>query len=197
MFNEAAQRLSRETLDVQLVLSYASLGEFDLLRGSHRNILDKPWTCRAERDSMHMYFKLQRAKEELVRVQVEMRRLHVHVIESEAHQRALLDDLRGQDPLLAHQLQRRRRLRVAHCLRHLRRLEAVECRGDFEGTRDPAVHLNEYALIRNALILEVGDALAVEGGEQRVLDDLADREADEEAEELEGAIAAMTSLADD
>ena len=76
-YNVAAAALTppRPKLKVAEVLDYVFLGQFDLLRHSRHGILEKPWAKAGARDAAVMYFKLQRAREEVQRVNVEARRL--------------------------------------------------------------------------------------------------------------------------
>ncbi|KAJ7659532.1 hypothetical protein B0H17DRAFT_1212861 [Mycena rosella] len=57
------------------VVEYAFLADFDLLRATDGELDMKPWTQPAGRHAMDKYFKLLRAKEEIVRLNVEIRRV--------------------------------------------------------------------------------------------------------------------------
>ncbi|KAJ7017115.1 hypothetical protein C8F04DRAFT_891420, partial [Mycena alexandri] len=56
------------------VVEYAFLADFDFLRATDGELLDKPWTRPAYRLAMDRYFKIIRAKEEIKRLNVEIRR---------------------------------------------------------------------------------------------------------------------------
>ena len=150
---------------------------------------------------MHTFFKLQRANEELQRVYVELRRLQVYIFVSEAHQRRILNELESSpdrvEKLYGFQLRRRRRLRVAQCLRHIRLLDKLEQRPGFSGFKDAARHIPGYAEIRNALVSEVADVDRVEGGLERAVDDAIEQEKDELEEALGDALEALASMPDD
>ncbi|KAJ6455539.1 hypothetical protein C8R47DRAFT_996729 [Mycena vitilis] len=57
------------------VTNLASLAEFDLLRDTRTDIRTLPWADPARREAMVLYFGIKRAKEEIRRLNVEIRRL--------------------------------------------------------------------------------------------------------------------------
>ncbi|KAG6379623.1 hypothetical protein JVT61DRAFT_10136 [Boletus reticuloceps] len=76
-YNKLAPRQTppRRTLDYTEVISYATLGDFALLKSSHTDILSKPWATLTNRDMLTKYFKVLRSQEEIERLNVEIRRL--------------------------------------------------------------------------------------------------------------------------
>lgn len=69
------QNPPRPVLDYSEVVGYASLGEFSLLKYSRHDILAKPWSIPANREMAMKYFKLVRSREEIIRLNVEIKRL--------------------------------------------------------------------------------------------------------------------------
>jgi hypothetical protein len=69
------QNPPRPVLDYSEVVGYASLGEFSLLKYSRHDILAKPWSIPANREMAVKYFKLVRSCEEIIRLNVEVKRL--------------------------------------------------------------------------------------------------------------------------
>lgn len=57
------------------VVEYAFLADFDFLRATDGELLDKPWSRPANRLAMDSYFKIERAREEIQRLNIEIRRL--------------------------------------------------------------------------------------------------------------------------
>ncbi|KAJ7779945.1 hypothetical protein B0H16DRAFT_1830520 [Mycena metata] len=57
------------------VVDYAFLADFDFLRATDGELLDQPWTRPSYRLAMNSYFKILRAKEEIKRLNVEIRRV--------------------------------------------------------------------------------------------------------------------------
>ncbi|KAJ7727400.1 hypothetical protein B0H16DRAFT_1779478 [Mycena metata] len=63
------------TLTWSEVVEYVFLADFEFLRATDGELNEKPWTRPACRLAMTMYFKIVRAREEIVRLNVEIRRL--------------------------------------------------------------------------------------------------------------------------
>ncbi|KAG2042380.1 hypothetical protein BDR03DRAFT_1006782 [Suillus americanus] len=59
------QNPRRPTLQYSEILSYAALGEFDILKHSRHDILTKPWSNTTHRQMGVKYFKILRAREEI------------------------------------------------------------------------------------------------------------------------------------
>lgn len=74
-YNEQAVLCSRPTLTWKEVVDYGFLAEFDLLRHSRNDIRDRKWAQPAYREATIKYLTLCRAREELQRLDVEVRRL--------------------------------------------------------------------------------------------------------------------------
>ncbi|KAJ7869760.1 hypothetical protein B0H14DRAFT_2727000, partial [Mycena olivaceomarginata] len=76
-YNKAAKALSppRDQLQWADVIAHTSLAEFDLLRDTRTDVRAQPWAQPARREAMVLYFGIKRAKEELIRLNVEIRRL--------------------------------------------------------------------------------------------------------------------------
>lgn len=91
-YNEAASELQppRPPLEWSKVSHFSFLDEFNLLRETRQDIREKPWTKPAIRETIRQYLRIQRAKEEVIRCNVEVRRLHTAiVVENEAFARIL------------------------------------------------------------------------------------------------------------
>ncbi|KAI6032180.1 hypothetical protein BKA83DRAFT_4045763, partial [Pisolithus microcarpus] len=65
----------RPKLDYAEVIGYSLLGEFSLLKHSRYEVLEKPWALPDNREMMMKYYKLRRSQEEIIRLNVEIRRL--------------------------------------------------------------------------------------------------------------------------
>jgi len=134
------QRPPRPILDYSEVIGYASLGEFSLLKHSRYDILAKPWAIPENRAMATKYFRLVRAQEELVRLNVEVRWLQ-HWVEYD--DKKILDVLTSltydnaghSDILLAAELNveyaRRRRINDLH----RQRLQKIYQLPGFSGER--------------------------------------------------------------
>ncbi|TFK58850.1 hypothetical protein BDN72DRAFT_781504, partial [Pluteus cervinus] len=105
-------------LEIKTILSYLLLGEFELLKHSRIEILSKPWSVMANRETASKYFKICRAREEIIRLNVEIRRLEAWVDFEDNHLKTTFTSLHITDPLLAiqvrHVYERRQRLNAKH-----------------------------------------------------------------------------------
>jgi hypothetical protein len=80
-YNTAGARLSPpcEPLNWEQVVDYACLSDFDLLRDGREDIREEPWAKPAGRIAMDMFFKIERAGEEIRRLDIEIKRLLTYV----------------------------------------------------------------------------------------------------------------------
>ncbi|KAG1812026.1 hypothetical protein EV424DRAFT_1473620 [Suillus variegatus] len=63
-----SQNPQRPTLQYSEVMSYAALGEFEILKCSRYDILAKPWSNGTHREMANKYFKIIRAQKEITRL---------------------------------------------------------------------------------------------------------------------------------
>ncbi|KAI0038847.1 hypothetical protein FA95DRAFT_1450891, partial [Auriscalpium vulgare] len=109
-YNQLAplQHPPRPTLLYSEVASYSWLADFDILKESRADVLDRPWSKPANREACMKHFKVLRAKEELVRLNVEAARLHAWVDseDKDLADRAL--NIKATQPLLAAHIDRLR-----------------------------------------------------------------------------------------
>lgn len=120
-----AVKFQRPQLDIETILQYVSLGEFDLLRDSQHDITTIPWMRCPERELAVRYFKLQRAKEEITRLNVEIKRLFAYIKSEERVWEELVSRLTSTTPHLAYQAAKH--LKWLFCLNqnHVRRLSRL------------------------------------------------------------------------
>lgn len=110
-YNKAAKALTppRPTVTFHEIIHYAWLSEFDLLRQSRHDIRAKPWAKPQVRVVVDQWFKLQRAREEQDRLNVEIARLRTWLRDDRWHwQKASTNPQLLKDfPALATEMQRR------------------------------------------------------------------------------------------
>lgn len=108
-YNRAARALPipRLTVTINEVLDYLFLGQFELLRESRHNLLEKCWARPAEREAAMAFHKLQRSYEELERCSIEARRLLTFLQDVERELQHQFEKLEETDSDLAHQIQKR------------------------------------------------------------------------------------------
>ena len=80
----AAVSPPRPNLSWNDVVEYAFLTDFDLLRDSRQDVHDCPWTKPACRVVIDQHFKLERAREEIQRLNVEIHRVVTYIQEKDA-----------------------------------------------------------------------------------------------------------------
>lgn len=100
-------RPPRRALGWEEVVTYGFLAEFDVLRGTERDSLNKGWATEAGRQAMDQYFKTCRADEELVRCEVESKRLLTYMQDEEEHLAAAVEILRDVQPDIAFAISKR------------------------------------------------------------------------------------------
>ncbi|KAH7904735.1 hypothetical protein BJ138DRAFT_1106572 [Hygrophoropsis aurantiaca] len=117
------------------IADYTFLGEFDLLRQSRSDVRHEGWTKPAQREATVKFFKLQRAREEIARLNIEIRRLRTAIHDENIATTAAIADLLKTNPPLALELKRQWQTRVGVNAMHLYRLDQIECLPGFCGTR--------------------------------------------------------------
>ncbi|KAJ7853298.1 hypothetical protein B0H14DRAFT_2354415, partial [Mycena olivaceomarginata] len=109
VYNQAAAQLTppRERLTFAQVIQTTSLAEFDILRDTRQDIRLLPWTQPARREAMVLHYGIKRAKEEVRRLNVEIKRLLTFLIDEHVdYYRAISANLIVNPPL-ATELQKR------------------------------------------------------------------------------------------
>ena len=86
------------------VLSYATLGDFNLLKHSWHNVLARPWLNTMHRQMAVKFFKLLRAHEEINRLNVEVRRLQAWVDNKTMEIKQIATELSVENPQLSAEL---------------------------------------------------------------------------------------------
>jgi hypothetical protein len=102
-YNAAAASLEtpRPALDWSHVSNFNFLEEFTLLQDTRNDIRAKPWCKPAIREAMKLRHRLTRAREEIDRLNVEIRRLHTAIRDERRLFKSTITRLRStQDPLL-------------------------------------------------------------------------------------------------
>ncbi|KAJ7166567.1 hypothetical protein C8R43DRAFT_946113 [Mycena crocata] len=124
-YNDAAEAHipQRPTLSWEQVVEYAFLSDFDLLRLGREDIRQELWATPGGRAAMDQHFKIERSDEEIMRLDVEIRRFVTLMVDEEAFLIYHQDRLeREGDPGLAHQVFLHRRERGRYNAVHMERL---------------------------------------------------------------------------
>ncbi|KAG1792022.1 uncharacterized protein HD556DRAFT_1218165, partial [Suillus plorans] len=115
----------RQKVSWKDIADYSFLGEFDLLRHSRTDIRNSDWATPAHREATTKYFKLCRAREEITRLNVEVRRLRTAIHDEELHTSTVIQDLHVSNPQLGNELRRQWRSRMAIDAIHSFRLDRI------------------------------------------------------------------------
>jgi hypothetical protein len=126
-YNAAALALgsSRTCLEFKELTDYAYLGNFDFLKYSEHGAQDTEWSRPANRRCAEAWQKIQHAKEEIVRLNVEVRRVQTHIRDEDEFLSRQYDITKAFDPNLAHALLTRIELVVWVNQRILRDLNSL------------------------------------------------------------------------
>lgn len=115
------------------------------MRDSRTDIRSNDWAKPAHREATTKYFRLCRAREEITRLNVEVRRLRTAIHDETAETSATIDSLLVSDPLLSAELKRQWRLRAAINAVHSFRLDQIESLAGFSGIRGTGTRLHPTA----------------------------------------------------
>jgi len=146
-YNQLAATMDppRDPLDSHEVLDYAFLAEFDLLRFSQEDIRDKEWVKPANRQAMQQYFQIKAAHNEIIRLNVEGRRLVSSIHAEHIEMPQAISRVRTTDPALAHEIEEQWQLRQAINRRHLNCLKDMSGLHGFSGSLLPGCRKGSVA----------------------------------------------------
>ncbi|KAJ7156363.1 hypothetical protein C8R46DRAFT_1226584 [Mycena filopes] len=124
------------------VVEYAFLADFDLLRDPETFGQVKPWSTPAARILLDKYFKIERAREEIQRCNIEIRRLITHIRDEREFLIRKEAEVRETDPELAWGIRQYRWERGRYDGVHIKRFAklAADAGPLFTGTLEPGVH---------------------------------------------------------
>jgi hypothetical protein len=128
-----SQNPQQPTLQYSEVILYAVLGEFDLLKHSQHEILTKPWTNPTHREMAVKHFKVLRAQEEIIRLNVEICRLQAWVDTEDTDMEQAAADLESTNSPLAAQLNMLTRCQHRINTVHRGRLMRIYCLEGYTG----------------------------------------------------------------
>ena len=152
------------TLDWKNVVNYTFISEFDLLRHSYSrtDINSRPWILQANREIATRYFKVVRAREEIRRLDIEIRRLFTAIHDEQQHLLKTSDSLALTDPAQAAELQDMYHARVRVNQIHLRRLRAIMAMPGYSGSTTRGIRSHDFTEPSGSAVaedgpLEIGD----------------------------------------
>lgn len=181
-YNAAAKALRppRTILKWDEVVEYAFLSDFDLLRDTRQNIQHRPWATPAGRLALDTHYKILRAREELERLNIEVRRLATHIRDEDLSLRAQEDAIRPTNPHLAYQIAVYRMVRGRFNSHHIRRLRQISRLHGFTGIASVGVALEACPAVNGDVDIEYEET----SGSQEEQDLQEEQEEEEEEEQL-------------
>lgn len=145
-YNDRAVALSppAPTDDFATLMEWTELQEFELLRHSRAgDVRDQPWAQPANRVMATKYYKVARAREELIRCQVETRRLVTAMADEEAELQRVYDRLLDKNPALAITLRESMARRMAANDTHRARLAKLATHAGFAQALVPGTRVGK------------------------------------------------------
>ncbi|KAJ7857365.1 hypothetical protein B0H13DRAFT_2237717 [Mycena leptocephala] len=116
------------------VVEYAFLADFDFLRATDGELLDKPWTRPSCRHAMDRYFKILRAKEEIARLNIEIHRVVTWICDEDEYLRSRESEEEAAGELAAAALIRKHRMeRGRFDTEHMERFVKLSKKRGFTG----------------------------------------------------------------
>lgn len=191
-YNTAANALNppRPTLDWSQVSHYGFLEEFNLLQDSRNDVREKRWSKPAVRETMKLYRRIQRAREEIIRLNVEIRRVHTAIRDEAILFKTVLAAMQPTNPLRGALLDfaTRRQNINQHILCRLKMIYALP---DFSGIPTPGTRIGATPLP----MLDPIDTVVPDDDDEK--DDASDDEPDDEeaGEEVSNVVTFISELA--
>ena len=105
-YNVAAWALSppHHTLTLEEVVEYTFLLDFQLLQDTHKDISQCPWASPTAHLALDTYFKMCRAKEEIIQLNVEIHCFVTYLQDEDRYLCTCEEKLRTSHPALAYQI---------------------------------------------------------------------------------------------
>lgn len=140
-YNAVALAINRPTVDWQKVSHFSFLEEFTLLRETRQDVLSKPWTQPLVRLAMQQNRRVKRAREEIARLNVEVRRLHTWILDEQDDVSQVLRQLHAEQSPLYGAVEEYWTVRRRVNWDLLARLRRIYSLPGFTGTPEPGVRI--------------------------------------------------------
>lgn len=157
--NAAAAALNppRPSLEWDKISHYQLLQEFELMNETRADIREKPWAQPAVRETVRLAQRLERAREEILSVNADARRIHTSIRDESLYFAAVLARLERESSPLFGAVQEyvtRRRASSAHVLVALHKLYKLP---DYSGIPHPGVRASLTASLQVPVATSVPD----------------------------------------
>lgn len=143
-YNNAAHALPipRPRLEWKEVIEYAFLADFDLLRDARQDISHRPWAAPAGRLAMDLHYKIKRAREEIERLNVEVRRVATYIRDEDRFLQHAEQKIQESNPHLAYQIHLHHAVKGRFKTHHSCRLLEISRLPGFSGDIRPGISVN-------------------------------------------------------
>jgi hypothetical protein len=185
------------------VVEYAFLADFDLLRDSRHDVRDRLWTKPAYRVVIDHHFKLERAREEIQRLNIEIRRVVTYIQDENVFLQLKEGEVREKNPGLACQVKIYRMERGHFNARHMQRFGKLASLPGFTGSITPGASAELCSRVGNPMDVNKlpgdnghrceSDESGEDGADDSGADDK-DEEDDQEDKDIQATVAALMSL---
>lgn len=196
------------------MVEYAFLADFDLLRDSRQDVRDCLWTKPACCVVIDQHCKLERAHEEIQRLNIKIRRVVTYIQDEDAFFCLREAEVRQVNPGLARQVKIHQRERGCFNEQHMRRFRKLVSLPGFTGSIKPGISVGSGGGVDNTMDVDVlpndnqqrgGDNIDNGGdgadgggeGDNGGGEGDEDEEDDQEDEDIQAMISALMSLAVD
>ncbi|KAG8692937.1 hypothetical protein FRC09_010854, partial [Ceratobasidium sp. 395] len=142
-YNKVAGKLDPPAPKIayQKVLDTTILSEFEILRGSRRQVLAQAWTKPENRRCVDQYHRLLRAREEIVRLNIEVRRLSTSIADEECVLPRIAAQVSASNPALGWAAARLVSRRLATNKLILRELDTIRSMPGYSGWHSNSIRL--------------------------------------------------------
>ncbi|KAG6806224.1 hypothetical protein H0H92_012178 [Tricholoma furcatifolium] len=171
----------RAPLSWNEIVEYAFLADFDLLRDTRQDVKERAWARPSARLAMDQYFKIERAREEIYRLNIEIRRVVTHMRDEEAFLLAKERDITRTHTALAYQVRLYREERTRFYGLHRRRFKKLAANSRFTGSITPGAPINKSLLLPDDMDIDDESVLPSSMQEEK---ENTDNEEEEEEEVL-------------
>ncbi|KAG9077568.1 hypothetical protein FRC06_008838 [Ceratobasidium sp. 370] len=140
-YNDAASKVGLQAISWETLTSISMLADFDLLRGSRTGILEEEWARPSNRRAAEEYQYIMRAKEEILRLNIEVRRVHTAISDEQQMLPEIVEQIAATSPELQWAANRyvEQRLKVNNYIMH--ELNILMRSKQYTGLRNTGVRL--------------------------------------------------------
>ncbi|KAK1222478.1 hypothetical protein PQX77_014684 [Marasmius sp. AFHP31] len=148
-YNDLATQVNppRPTLTFNQIVEMVTVADFDLLKDTRHNVSEFIWAREEHREAMRLHFRIQRAREEIHRLNVELKRLITFLIDDHADYYHAIKTTQSADPELAAELIRQQSYRTAIHTRIVQRLGQTSALRGFTGSLLPGERLSRDSTV--------------------------------------------------